>query len=282
MRKTHWELINKTSALANAIKEVDGLVASYRDISPRHLWGMDQIQTAIKPALPASYSVGPAGGSQLRTLMFYALFRGKLFYLAEHFAEELRKVKITVMAACIPEADEILCIELPAWTGYQAVYISARRNIGEDSTGDVYCRLEMQFCRLTSVMDKFDRTMIHFYSPDEVIDDGLSRFSDISVPVEVLKFAVNAYLYIHSGKPDLREYAPPPKPLSKKPKLLRLHERKCAGQSALPVVLVGFDFKKETEVNAHFQGYWTGEGRKNLSLRWKKPYAKGISLGERR
>lgn len=278
MRKTHYEKLLKTG-VNDLIKKVTAAttVLFGRSVS---LSDLDSLQNSLQPLFPPALSAGPQGGTSLRSLMFYSFFSKKIFYLAEAFAQELRKIRITVKANCIPESNDIICIELPEWTGYQAVYIAAIRNIGRDSTGLVYCRLEMQFCR-TDQAQTFDRVMIHFYSENDIIEDGLVRFGDrLPIPEDILKFAVNAYLYVHSGQPDLREYAPPPKPQSKKPKVLRQYQKKCEQESLLPVTLVGFNFKKETQVSAHFQGYWTGEGRKNFMLRWKEPYSKGNNLSE--
>lgn len=277
VRKTHWEQINATT-MNTQIQRCKSLSRAFID-EPSNLQHLDSLQHSLQVLYPSSYSSGPSGGTMLRTLMFYAFFSGKIYYLAEAFAEELRHVKITVRAACIPNSNQIICIELPVWTGYQAVYISSLPLNGRDSTGEVYCRLEMQFCRLTEIMDKFDRVMMHFYQEDEKIEDAADRLGKlICVPLNVLKFALNAYLYVYSGQPDLREYAPPAKPLSKKPKIVRKFERQCESESLLPVTLVGFNFKKESKVAAHFQGYWTGEGRKTLALRWKESYSKGQQI----
>jgi len=236
----------------------------------------------IEPNFPTKMKE-PLGISPLRAALMYSLFSGKIYRMAAAFSEELAKVRITVKAACIPADNEIVCIELPPGYSHQCVYIGTTENPGTDSNGPVYKRIELHFSdplKDSSSEDRWDRMLLHFYSEDEVIDDAINAVQTksgktIPVSVELLKFAINCYLYIHSGKPDLRNWNPPKRPLTRKPKVLRKFDRDMEDKSMLPVVLVGYAFMKSTEVAAHFQGYWTGVGRTTLELRFKEPYVKG-------
>jgi hypothetical protein len=227
----------------------------------------------------------------VRTLLFYQIFKqdGALIYkMARQFSEELAKLKITVPARVIPADNKIVCIEFEDdFPNYTAVYIGCVDNPGKDSRGQVYKRLEFQFMKRPDGVhaDNWDRYVLHFYSEDEEIEGAVDRLKEVNpdfhIPVETLKFALNCFLYVHSGDPDLRQHRPPKRPLTRKPKEQRRYDKMMESQHGVPVTLVGFDFKKErifnaegAEVPAHFQGYWTGKGRTDLKLRWKESYTK--------
>lgn len=271
MKKSHYERLMNTP-----VKEMIEDMSRHLNVIGKGLYHIDFIQNFAKDFYPASWNHGSAGGTMLRALIFQAMFGKKIYALASDFSEQLRKVKVTVKAICIPESEEVICIELPNWTGYEAVYIGVVRGLGPDSVGEVYCRLEMQFSRLDRDRDSYYRAMFHFYNEDETMEDSISRFGEsIDLSHDLIRYVLNAYLYIHSGSPDLRQFSPPKKPLSKKPKVIRRYERECEQTSMYPVILVGFNFKKTFEVSGHFQGYWTGTGRSNFELKWKDPYLKG-------
>lgn len=274
MKKTHYEKIVNSELNSLILKCQDVLDVFSNPVYSK----LDFYQAAAKPMFNPWFSRGPDGGSPLRSLMFYAMFSKKIYYLAENFAKELEKVSITVKAKCLPDSEEIICIQLPEWSGYEAVYVGSVKNIGQDTVGHVFCRLEMQFARITSTADEWNRVLVHFHNEEQTIEEGLSAFSTLSIPEHLIKFVINAYLYIHSGQPDLRSYLPEPKPLSKKPKVLRRYERKIDKEGSYPVILVGFNFMKKTQVSAHFQGYWIGSGRTSLVLKWKEQYSKGDSI----
>lgn len=272
--KTHYEKIIKSDG-AKFI-EICKAVASFH--GKPDLGKIDFYQEAAKPLFPKSFSDGNDAATVLRCLMFYALFSGKIYRLANDFASELRKVAITVKAKCLPDTKEVISIQLPEWCGYEAAYISGVKNLGEDSKGKVFYRLEFQLCNLDQYADNWDRAVMHFYDEEQTIDNALDFFENPTIPRDLIKFLVNVYLYIHSGEPDLRSLLPEPKPLSKKPKVIRRYEKKLEKEGSLPVILVGFNFKKSTEVAAHFQGYWIGTGRSTLVLKWKQQYRKGTAI----
>lgn len=285
MKKTHWENLQGTvvrSYIDGVNKAID--VTSGIHKHPSDFAHIDCVYGHIESGFPASFKAGVSPlVSPLRASLFYALFEAgkkRIFRIAEEFSKELAKVSIQVRANCIPAENEIICIELPEWTGYQACYLGTVENPGVDSVGLVYRRIEMHFSKKIGSIDSFDRIFLHFYHEDEVIEDAVAKLVDhwglnLVVPVDLLKFVVNCYLYIHTGSPDLRAYYPPKRPLTKKPKEQRRFDKMISELSVFPVTMVGFNFKKTSEVGAHFQGYWTGTGRTKLELRWKSAYTKG-------
>lgn len=289
MRKTHWEQINKREIIRLNIDHVEKCVKATSGIHKhendfRHI---DCVQNHIKPGMPeALLNETQPMLAMARTFLFYYIFKNdgaRIFKIASEFGEELAKTKLNIPARVIPSDNEIICVEFPEWFKYQCVYIGCVDNPGKDSYGQVYKRLEFQFNYPLSDKDLYDRFVLHFYSEDESIEDAVDRLRDKHPEflkgkenfLLYLKFALNCYLYIHSGKPDLREYRPPKRPLTKKPKEQRRYDKMMENMDGVPVVLVGFNFKKETHVGAHMQRYWTGKGRTELVWIYKNPYVKG-------
>lgn len=285
MRKTHWELVNKNeiltlsvSIVAKAVKATNGIHNHADDF--RHI---DCVQNHIKDFMPKEFTSGPSVMiSPLRTFLFYYMFKeagGLVFRMAKDFADELKQTKIKVPARVIPADNRIICVEFPEGHEYACVYIGCVDNPGADSRGQVYKRLEFQFMRPLAREDRFDRYVLHFYSEDEVVEDAVDLLRETNpeffVPIDQLKFALNCFLYIHSGRPDLREYKPQKRPLTKKPKEQRRYDKLMEDKDGIPVMLVGFNFLKETQVGAHMQRYWTGKGRTDLVWVYKNAYSKG-------
>jgi hypothetical protein len=199
--------------------------------------------------------------------------------MAKDFSDELSQTKMKVPARVIPADGPVVCIEFPEGLQYSCVFIGCAEDPGVDSNGRVYKRLELQFMKPLGREDRYSRFVLHFYSQDEVVEDAAdvlrNRYPNEYIPLDLIKFALNCFLYIHSGQPDLREYRPPKRPLTKKPKEQRRYDKMMEDRDGIPVVLVGYDFKKESQVGAHLQRYWTGKGRSDLIWVFKRSYTKG-------
>jgi len=284
MRKTHWESINKSSLMLEALIRVSTAVKARAGVHEHasDFLHIDCVQDHISPLLPKEWS--PLDKAKptalLRQLLIYYIFirdGQKVYRMAKDFTAELKNTKINVPARVIPADNKIICIEFPEGFKYACVYIACVESPGTDTRGPVYKRIEFRFCDPLTSMDAWDGYLCHFYDENENIDDSVRLLHSDLVPDEYLKFALNCFLYIHSGKPDLREYLPPQKPLSRKPKVQRRFEKEMQETDGIPVTLVGYSFKKETQVGAHMQRYWTGKGRTDLMWVYKNAYKKGIN-----
>jgi hypothetical protein len=292
MRKTHWEQLQKNKLLqlyldfvSDAVKITDNIHDHESDF--RHI---DCVMNHVKSILSEERKRHLVPGcnemiSPLRSFLFYHLFRqngARPYKLAKDFAEQLESTKLSVPARVIPADNKVICVEFPDEYEFSCVYMACIDGPGTDSFGPVYKRIEFQFNRPIGMSDSYERVVLHFYQEDESIEDAVAQVSKRSpdfigrvISLETLKYALNAFLYIHSGQPDLRQYAPPKRPLTQKPKQQRLFDKMMENQHGVPVTLVGFNFKKETDVGAHMQRYWTGTGRTTLMWIYKSSYTKG-------
>jgi hypothetical protein len=109
-------------------------------------------------------------------------------------------------------------------------------------------------------------------TPEEytkITNTTLGWFS--AVVRELLPELVNYLVYIISGQPDLRSWRPPPRPKSKKPKVVRNYEN----LSSVPITLVGYNWKKatiysvdSTTVSGHFRWQPYGKELSMVKLIW--------------
>lgn len=286
MRKTHWEQVKKHQVIELSIRIMERTIKATNGMHKHadDFWHIDCVQDHVKGLVPKVF-LGNGDNlmmSPLRSLLFYCLFKRSgepLYRMAAAFAEELRQTKMKIPARVIPADNKVVCIEFPEGCKYQCVYIGCAEGIGSDSRGPVYKRIEFQFMYELGAEDKFDRYTMHFYSEDEDIDDAANllreSYPNFPIALDEIKFALNCFLYIHSGKPDLRDYRPPKRPLTRKPKEQRRYDKMMLGMDEVPVILVGYGFNKETQVGAHLQRYWTGRGRTDLIWVYKNPYVKG-------
>jgi hypothetical protein len=179
MRKPHWEHIQKNKQIKlhiDLVKRAVKLTDSVHE-HPSDFAHIDCVYNHIKGGFPETMQGGPSPLiTTLRGLLFYSMFSGKIYKIAEEFSRELSQVNISVKAECIPADNEIVCIELPDWSPYVACYLGTVEYPGSDSVGPVYRRIELHFCKpMSSLGDMWDRVFLHFYSEDEVIEDAVNR-----------------------------------------------------------------------------------------------------------
>ena len=209
MRKPHWEHLQKSKIkpYVDIVKKATRMTESIHE-HPSDFAHIDCIYNHIQGGFPAEMKVGVSPLiTPLRSVLFYSMFSGKIYKIAEEFSRELSQVNIQVRAECIPADNEVVCIELPVWSPYQACYLGTVEYPGSDSVGPIYRRIELQFCRpMTPAGDQWERVFLHFYNDDEIIEDSVDRLKermgcDLPVSLDLLKFVINSYIYIHSGSP---------------------------------------------------------------------------------
>lgn len=119
---------------------------------------------------------------------------------------------------------------------------------------------------------EFDPDVINFGKSD--FGSSNARIINVDTSSHYYFYLLKCLIYIQSGDPDLRKYRPP-KIESKNPKKIRSFYRKHHDNSLIPMILVGYDFKKpvvyqvgETSVTGHFRWQPYGEGRTKVKLIW--------------
>lgn len=308
VRKPHFETLLSSPSFSFELKELHRILEATerkKDLAviPFDAFGLDYYYSLLRGMYPPTFSQGAAPIlAPLRVLLFFELFQRQqapIYMFAHDFAHELKRVRLDIPASHLPSDGRVVEIELPDDLGFdiqgtkvKTIYILGVDMHGaKDSTGPVYRRLEIHFAAQEIGLEAYKRCLMHFHSPDETIEEALQKVYERPgvelFPKEVIFYAINAFLYVHSGEPDLRQYRPPKRPTTNKAKVQRLYDRKMENQSTRAMTLVGFDFKKpktfeidSTTVRAHFQWYLTGPGRTVRKLVWKDPHVRRFDRDE--
>lgn len=113
-----------------------------------------------------------------------------------------------------------------------------------------------------------------FLSNPNLLSDTVSREELLDFFRANFNLWVSLILYLKTGRPDIRYMKGHKKVcFNNRKRFQKL--RKYQDVSFSDFFLVGFEWKKETIVNPHFQGYWVGEGRSEYIIKFKNSFVRG-------
>jgi hypothetical protein len=118
----------------------------------------------------------------------------------------------------------------------------------------------------------------------KTVSDLLERTPNITqnfqLNIDAIHFAFKAYLYLHSGEPDLRFQKHIDFPTTKKPKKIRHFLKENEGK-LIDLTLLGYEHKKgklytvdSFDVSGHFRWQRYGKDLQQIKLIWLDSYTK--------
>lgn len=306
MRKSHFEQILRTfPSLAGQVgKRAAGttLLSELAEIQKNRPQVLTPDRTVKLEGLTASIMLAFARGG------------APIFKFAREFSEELAKVNLDVPASAIPTSTQIVCIEFPDNMRFlirdlyaHCVYLHVAEHTEANSrfldtskidfivarSLQAYFPLYSSSGQLTDQLHTFgclfESDNQHFSEAlnktrqREITRIALRGESDYGMNRSLHEFVMKAYLYLHSGEPDLRAYRAPKQKSGQRPRsFLRQHEN----DSLVDMTLVGFNFKKpvsytvgSTQVTGHFRWQPFGPKLSMVKLIWIEPYPR--TFGQR-
>lgn len=213
----------------------------------------------------------------------------EVFVLGQEFSDVLKNIKLNIESKYIPVDEKIINIELPFYLKIDDTQYTKSIFMNVTSGKDILCAdrdllTPQKILRIYCMHDSrsvylYDVFTLAFKDENETIEDCINNHQLYGKnSPEVIKYIMNAYLYIHSGQPDLREWKPTIIKTKKQKKIRRLEKENLA---SIPVTLVGFDYKKQkiysvesSETQGHFRWQPYGEKRDKIKLIWIDNYTR--------
>src|SRR5271166_2737671 len=156
-----------------------------------------------------------------------------IYKMGREFSEILTKLKLDIPAKYLPKNNRLECIEFAdhqrfALNGLYAhcvyVYVTDESIITSRGTDakNLLTILIPLFDESGNLDTKIDLFSVPFESLDQTFEDAMlkaNQFSTSAGNLNLIRFVLNAYIYIHNdGEPDLRAYRAQRPPESRKPK----------------------------------------------------------------
>ncbi len=291
MRKPHYEwFLNVFPQLkvtaASEKSSLEGHLSQAKDLKNSRIRESGLIISKNKELL-ADHEIA-------RLILAFGLGGAKIYKFAREFSEELAKVALDVVCEAIPVSEQIVCIEFPD---------HMRFLIGDSYAHSAYLYNRDSGTGLRNLVahiplyDESGNLTFEFHTVGIPIEPGqlfsaalsgtrqrelnaiaLGQKKNSGHNAALVGFLMRAFIYLHSGQPDLRSYrAPRPKAGQRARAFLREHEN----QSTVDMTLVGFNFKKptvytvgETTVTGHFRWQPFGQARQQVKLIWIEPHTR--------
>jgi hypothetical protein len=196
--------------------------------------------------------------SQLLSMLALELFfktGAKTYKIGEDFGRDLMKVNLNVPVSAIPKITEMVCIEFPSWyrvkdpSGLTIKSILIYQNEKAETIVQGQFRL-LYFAfptydedgNLTKFVDSNAIQLDHFGHFKQIMEEH-RKHSHHQLDTDMMTFALNAYLYLHSGQPDLRFMKRIERPITRKPKKLKRFYKENEGR-LYNYTVMGYDHKK--------------------------------------
>jgi len=217
----------------------------------------------------------------------------RIYKLCENFGHDLFKTNLDVPVNMIPNVNETLCIEFPDSLSiknpdgafFKTVYIRQSDDFKEKNS--VYHGIRFQFPDYAEdggLKETSSFINIEINDNYKTVSELLSRTpnltKDFQMNVDAIHFAFKAYLYLHSGEPDLRFQKHIEYPTTKKEKKRRHFFDENKGKF-VDLTLLGYDHKKgklysvdSFDVSGHFRWQRYGEALQKIKLIWLDGYIK--------